>query len=74
MEHHVIKRNQNLFDYTPWMPAVITPMADSQKFTKKIVILVNMYSISMSEPTTMALKTLPNTTVIGKEHMVQMAC
>ncbi|QNK63470.1 hypothetical protein H7F33_02880 [Pedobacter sp. PAMC26386] len=60
------KSNNNPFDYTPWMPAIITPATGSQQFTKKIVVLVNMYSISMAELTTMALKALPNTTVIGE--------
>ncbi|WP_348620122.1 S41 family peptidase [Pedobacter lusitanus] len=60
------KSSNNPFDYTLWMPAIITPMPESQEFKNKIVVLVNMYSISMSELITMALKALPNTTVIGE--------
>ncbi|MBB6130749.1 S41 family peptidase [Mucilaginibacter lappiensis] len=60
------KSNNNPFDHTPWMPALITPAPGSKKFTKKIVVLVNMHSISMAELTTMALKALPNTVVIGE--------
>lgn len=60
------KSGNNPFDYTPWMPAIITPMPASQKFSKKIIILTNIYSISMAELTTMALRALPNTTIIGE--------
>ncbi|MBB6498829.1 S41 family peptidase [Pedobacter cryoconitis] len=60
------KSNNNPLDYTSWMPALVTPVAGSKPYTGKIVVLVNMYSISMAELTTMALKAMPNTTVIGE--------
>jgi len=60
------KSNNNRFDYTPWMPAIIRPMAGVKAFKGKIVVLVNMYSVSMAELTAMALKSLPNTIIVGE--------
>lgn len=60
------KSNNNRFDYTPWMPALIRPMLGVKSFKGKIVVLVNMYSVSMAELTAMALKALPNTIIVGE--------
>jgi carboxyl-terminal processing protease len=60
------KRDDNPLDFTPWMPAIITPSAGGEVLSKPIMVLANMYSISMAEMTTMSLKTFPNTTVIGE--------
>lgn len=60
------KSNNNRFDYTPWMPAIIRPMVGVKPFKGKIVVLVNMYSASMAELTAMALKALPNTIIVGE--------
>jgi carboxyl-terminal processing protease len=60
------KSSSQPVDYSPWMPALITPLPGSKAFTKKIVLLTNLYSASVAELTSMALKALPNTIVIGE--------
>ncbi len=52
-------------DYTPWEPAIVTPRAGAAAFTKPIVVLADGESVSMAELTTMALKRLANTKVVG---------
>jgi hypothetical protein len=52
-------------DYTPWAPAIVTPRAGAAAFTKPIVVLADGESVSMAELTTMSLKQLPNTTIVG---------
>lgn len=53
-------------DYTPWAPAVVKPwVGGSVKITVPIVALADHLSASMSELTTMAIKTLPNGKFIG---------
>ncbi len=56
---------QGRFDYGPWSPFVIS--ATPSAYTKPIVVLVDRFSVSMAEITTMALATLPNVTVIGQQ-------
>lgn len=60
------KSNNNPFDYTPWLPATITPITGESPFNGKVVVLVNMYSVSMAELTAMAIKTLPNALIVGE--------
>ncbi|OOG19740.1 hypothetical protein BWD42_07510 [Sphingobacterium sp. CZ-UAM] len=60
------KLGNNPLDYSPWMPAIIRPIPNSRAYAKKIVVLLNMYSISMAELTAMALNRLPNTTLVGE--------
>jgi carboxyl-terminal processing protease len=52
-------------DYTPWIPAEFTPRADGKTFGKPIVVLTDQNTVSMAEHSTMALKMLPGTYVIG---------
>jgi C-terminal processing protease CtpA/Prc len=49
------------------MPAYVDAMTDPHEaITEPIVILANCQSVSMSETSTLCLKTLPNGTFIGK--------
>jgi len=59
------KNGTGRLDYTPWAPAVVTPRAGAMAFTKPIVVLADGESVSMAELTTMSLKRLSNTTVVG---------
>ncbi len=59
------KNGNGRLDYTPWAPAIVTPVAGSAAYTKPIVVLADGESVSMAEITTMALKQLPNTTIVG---------
>ncbi|HVX50207.1 MAG TPA: S41 family peptidase [Chitinophagaceae bacterium] len=59
------KSGTGRLDYTPWAPAVVTPRPGATAFTKPIVVLADGESVSMAELTTMALKRLSNTTVVG---------
>ena len=60
------KNGVNRLDYTPWAPAVVKPWVQgSVNVTAPIVILADHLSVSMSEITTMAIKTLPNGKFIG---------
>ncbi|HWB25886.1 MAG TPA: S41 family peptidase [Chitinophagaceae bacterium] len=59
------KSGTGRLDYTPWAPAIVTPRAGATAFTKPIVVLADGESVSMAELTTMSLKRLSNTTVVG---------
>ena len=59
------KSGNGRLDYTPWVPAIVTPTAGATAFTKPIVVLADGESVSMAELTTMALKQLSNTKVVG---------
>ncbi len=59
------KSGNGRLDYTPWVPAIVTPKAGATAFTKPIVVLADGESVSMAELTTMALKQLSNTKVVG---------
>jgi C-terminal processing protease CtpA/Prc len=60
------KNGVNRLDYTPWAPAVVKPwVGGSVNVTIPIVVLADHLSVSMSELTTMAIKTLPNGKFIG---------
>jgi carboxyl-terminal processing protease len=60
------KNGVNRLDYTPWAPAVVKPWTGgSVNVTIPIVVLADHLSVSMSEITTMAIKSLPNGKFIG---------
>ncbi len=60
------KNGVNRLDYTPWAPAVVKPwVGGSVNVTAPIVVLGDHLSVSMSELTIMAVKTLPNGKFIG---------
>ncbi len=60
------KNGTGRLDYTPWAPAVVNPWTGStNNVTIPIVALADHLSVSMSEITAMAIKTLPNGKFIG---------
>jgi carboxyl-terminal processing protease len=59
------KSGNGRLDYTPWADATVTVQNGSAKYAGPIVVLTDQHTVSMAEQTTMALKTLPNTVVIG---------
>jgi len=59
------KNGNGRLDYTPWAPAIVTPQPGSVALTVPIVVLADHTSVSMSEITAMAIKTLPNGKFIG---------
>ena len=68
------KNGVNRLDYTPWAPAVVKPwVGGSVNVTAPIVVLADHLSVSMSEITTMAIKTLPNGKFIGTRTWVPTA-
>jgi len=60
------KSGNGRLDYTPWVPAVITPQADGQNITVPITVLADNFSVSLAELTTMAIHTMPNGKFIGE--------
>ena len=61
------KRGPARYDYSTLMPAYVDAMSDPHEtITEPVVILANCMSVSMSETSTLCLKTLPNGTFIGK--------
>jgi len=55
------KNGVNRLDYSPWAPAVVKPwVGGSVNVKAPIVVLDDHLSVSMSELTTMAIKSLPN--------------
>lgn len=60
------KQGNGRLDYTPWMPAYVTPQEDTEGVDVPIVVLANNNSVSMAEITTMAIHTLPNGTFVGE--------
>ncbi len=59
------KSGTGRLDYSPWAPAIVTPTAGATAFSKPIVVLADGESVSMAELTTMALKQLTGTKVVG---------
>jgi carboxyl-terminal processing protease len=59
------KSGNGRLDYTPWADAIVTPAVCATAITVPIIVLTDQNSVSMAEMTTMALKTLPNTYIIG---------
>ena len=61
------KRGTGRFEYSTLMPAHVKTMSDPHEtITEPIVILTNCQSVSMSETSTLCVKTLPNGKQIGK--------
>jgi carboxyl-terminal processing protease len=60
------KSGPNRLDYSPWTAAVFAPSGFGlPAFSKPIVILTDQNTISMAEQSTMAIRKLRNTYVIG---------
>lgn len=60
------KSGNGRLDYTPWVDVRVQPQPGAQAVTLPIYILVDKYSQSMAEITTMALRTLPQCRVVGE--------
>jgi hypothetical protein len=55
------------YDYTPWTPYYFYPSEEHREgFNKPIVALVDIWSVSMAEQTSLAIKNLPNGCLIGE--------
>ena len=62
------KNGSGRLDFTPWIKGYVHPQPGAVDFTKPIVVLVDQYSVSMSEMTSIAIKTIfPNATLIGEK-------
>lgn len=58
------KSGSGRLDFTPSMPMYVTPQQGAVDYKKKIVILTDAYTASLSEKFIMALKALPGATVV----------
>lgn len=58
------RKAANRFSYGPWRDFILAGTA--KPYTKPVVVLVDRFSISMAEITTLALALRPNTTVVGE--------
>lgn len=61
-----VKSGLGRLDYGPWVPAIVNPAPQHRRVDAPIVVLTNLYSVSMSELTAMAVSALPNGCVIGE--------
>ena len=61
-----VKEGLGRLDYGPWVPSILSPAEDHRKVEAPIVVLANLYSVSMAEMTAMAVSSLPNGCVIGE--------
>lgn len=52
-------------DFTPWMESFINPVSGAVDFKKSKIVLTDRYSASLSELVTMAVRSLPNSIVVG---------
>ncbi len=60
------KNGNGRLDYTPWAPAIVTPQAGAKAVTVPIVSLTDIWTVSMAELTTMAIRSLPNGHSVGE--------
>ena len=61
------KNGSGRLDYTPWIKGHVNPQPGGTDFKKPIVVLVDMYSVSMSEMTSMSIKAIfPNAVLVGE--------
>lgn len=61
-----MKEGLGRFDYAPWVPSVISPAEKHRKVEVPVVVLANLYSVSMSEMTCMTVRQLPNGCIVGE--------
>lgn len=52
-------------DFTPWMEAFINPVSNATEYKKSKIVLTDRYSASLSELVAMALRSLPNSSIVG---------
>lgn len=69
------KGGMGRLDYLPWVDAAVYPPAGAKAFTKPVVVLADMFSVSMSEATVMAVRALPggNGKIVGERTWGGMA-
>ncbi|MCL2132474.1 MAG: S41 family peptidase [Lentimicrobiaceae bacterium] len=61
------KTGDGRLDYSPWIPAYVTPAPGAKKVTAPIVVLGDIFSASMAEMTIIAVKSLPNGYFVGEQ-------
>jgi carboxyl-terminal processing protease len=62
-----IKNGNGRLDFTPWVKGYVNPQPGGTNFTKPITVLVDNYSVSMSEMTSIAIKNIfPDSKLIGE--------
>ena len=61
------KSGNGRLDYTPWADAIVTPQTGAKAVTVPVVVLTDIYSVSMAELTAMAIHTLPNGHTVGEQ-------
>jgi carboxyl-terminal processing protease len=61
------KNGSGRLDFTPWVKGYVHPQPGGTNFTKPIAVLVDNYSVSMSEMTSLAIKNIfPDSKLIGE--------
>ena len=61
------KNGAGRLDYTPWIKGYVHPQSGGTNFTKPIAVLVDNYSLSMAELTSMAAKAIfPKAKLVGE--------
>jgi len=62
------KNGSGRLDFTPWIKSYVHAQPGGTDFNKPIVVLTDMYSVSMSEMTTMSIKAIfPNAIIVGEK-------
>jgi hypothetical protein len=62
------KNGDGRLDFTPWVKGYVHPQSGGTNFTKPIAVLVDEYSVSMAEMTTLAVKhVFANSKIIGEK-------
>lgn len=54
------------FDYTPWIPEVLTPSALGKTINLPVVALIDNYTVSLAEAVAMSIHCLPNGKLVGE--------
>ena len=63
-----IKNGSGRLDFAPWVKGYVHPQAGSTNFTKPITVLIDQYSVSMAEMTSLAVKHIfPKSKLIGEK-------
>jgi len=59
------KTGNDRLNFTPWLESFINPVPNTTDFKKAKVVLTDRYSASLSELMAMAIRSLPNSTIVG---------
>lgn len=60
------KNGTGRLDYGPWAPAIVTPYPGARGISVPVIVVADHFSVSMSEITTLAIKTLPGGKFVGE--------